>query len=835
MGDIMNTNQKIAAAIAAVLNVHVATAYAQQTPNSSTANATTSLEEVVVTAQHREENVQDVPISMQVLTGETLRQLSIDNFDDAVKYLPNVWAAGTGPGQTNIYMRGLSVGPTIIQGNGSIGDFPNVAVYLDEQSVQVPGRNLDVYAADLERIEVLEGPQGTLFGAGAEAGVVRYITNKPKLNVFEATVDAGYATTAHGDNSGKTNGAINLPLVDDVLAIRLTGYNDTRGGYINNVPGTFVRQSTDAGIHYAGYINNHVGPPTPLNSVNNASLVGNAINPVTYTGARIGALWKINEDWNVLLTQSYQDMDAQGVFYETPQSSGSSPVTLPDLSVQLYNPSFDKDRFENTALTVNGRIGDLSVVYSGAYLVRNVVQSQDYTNYARGVYTDYYQCLSPAETGKPGQCYSPSTTWRETERDVHQSHEARLSTPDNWRLRWTAGLFWESQALYDQIDWDIRTAPGFTDLGPPPGVFSNNPSIRSENDAFFNDAKRGYTQSAAFASFDFDIIPKQLIVTAGTRYYRFNNFEYGSTESSFGCYNAGPPPCLAGLHNLSAEHLEDTNSGDRSRANLTWKVTPDDLLYYTWSQGFRPGGFNRTSHYNPTLNFRSPYSFAPDTLINNEFGWKTEWFDHHFQLNGAIYQENWNHVQNIYLDPQAALGNVVFELNGPNYRVRGAELQFVERMTTGLTLNGAASWNSSSQLNSPYLTQVNGAPVLSIPNPFGAPGSSLAQSPPFEGNMRARYEFAIREYHPFVQLGVVHQGSSHTATGFRQIFELPPFTTYDAFVGVAADSWTIQLYCENLTDTRAVLNENDNQQITAITPNRPRTTGVEWSYKFAGK
>ena len=808
-------------------------AAAQQSPAATRGNVDSGqLEEVVVTAQRRTENMQDVPIAIQAITGETLQQLSIDNFDDIVKYLPNVQAAGGGPGQSNIYMRGLSVGPTVIQGNGAVGDYPNVAVYLDEQSVQVPGRNLDVYAADIERIEVLEGPQGTLFGAGAEAGVVRYITNKPKLNVFEGAVNVGYAFTAHGDHSANANGAINLPLVDDTLAIRLVGYNDTRGGYINNVPGTFVRESTDGGIHYAGYVNNIPGPPTPLNSVNNNNIVANAINPVTYTGARIGALWKINADWNALLVQSYQDMRADGVFYEMPQSSGSPPVTLPDLSVQLYNPSYDKDRFSNTALTVNGRIGELSLVYSGAYLIRHSEQAQDYTNYARGTYADYYQCLSPAQTGKPGQCYSPSTTWHDKVRDVHQSHELRLSTPDDWRLRGIAGLFWESQVFHDNIDWFYKTAPGFTPVGPPPYVYSNDPSIRNSNDSFFDDITRGYKQRAAFASFDFDIVPKRLIVTAGTRYYRFDNFEIGSAVGSFGCYNAGPPPCLNSLLNLDAEHLKDTDSGFRSRANVTWKITPDVLLYYTWSQGFRPGGFNRSAHYSASLNFKSPLAYTPDTLVNNEVGWKTEWFEHRFQLNGAIYQENWKNVQNIFFNPQAALGNVAFELNGPNYRVRGAEIQLVARVTTGLTLNGSASWNSSSQLNSPYLRQVNGAPVTAIPNPFGAPGSSLAQSPPFAGNLRARYEFEINQYHPFAQVGVQHQGESHSATGFARIFQQPPFTTYDAFAGVGKDAWTIQFYCENFTDTRAVLYESLSQSAGAITPNRPRTTGMNWSYKF---
>ena len=163
----MNSNQTLSYAIAAILSgasvglVHAAATAAGADTSSD------GIQEIVVTAQRRTENMQDVPITIQALTAETLTQLSVSTFDDFVKYLPNVTAASNGPGQGNIYMRGLSAaGVSGNQGVGVVGPFPNVAIYLDEQSGQVPGRNLDVYAADLERIEVLEGPQGTLFGGG---------------------------------------------------------------------------------------------------------------------------------------------------------------------------------------------------------------------------------------------------------------------------------------------------------------------------------------------------------------------------------------------------------------------------------------------------------------------------------------------------------------------------------------------------------------------------------------------------------------------------------------------------------------------------------------------
>jgi iron complex outermembrane receptor protein len=183
----------------------------------------------------------------------TLQQLNITTFDDYIKELPNVTAASNGPGQNEVFMRGLSAGSQASQGSASTGLWPNVAIYLDNQSAQLPNRNLDIYAADLNRIEVLEGPQGTLFGAGAEAGVIRYITNEPKLDVTEGSVKGGYSWTAHGDPNTDVTAVLNLPLIENTMAVRGVIYDDHRGGYIDNVPATFTRSATDAGISYAGY------------------------------------------------------------------------------------------------------------------------------------------------------------------------------------------------------------------------------------------------------------------------------------------------------------------------------------------------------------------------------------------------------------------------------------------------------------------------------------------------------------------------------------------------------------------------------------------------------
>ena len=240
-----------------------------------------AIEEIIVTATRRAESMQDVPIAVQVMSTETIDQLDVSLMSDYIKYLPNVSAALRGPGEGVIYMRGLSVGALGTQGQASIGAWPNVAVYLDEQSTSVPGRNLDVYAADLERIEVLAGPQGTLFGAGAQAGVLRYITNKPRMNEVETRVTASYGTTAHGKPNSSAEAVLNIPLIEDKLAFRTVIYSESRGGYIDNVPSTFTRRPTDLGIALrtgAGIGDRDVPGVVPADSV--------VINNNTHRGKR---------------------------------------------------------------------------------------------------------------------------------------------------------------------------------------------------------------------------------------------------------------------------------------------------------------------------------------------------------------------------------------------------------------------------------------------------------------------------------------------------------------------------------------------------------------------
>jgi iron complex outermembrane recepter protein len=908
----MKVNPKISAAVTAILSAPaIALAAPSDLQNPADQAATTAesggLAEVVVTAERRSESVQNVPITIQAITGDQLQQLQVQTLDDVLKYLPNVTLSSNGPGQGQIYMRGLSAGFAGSQSSAAINPFPNVALYLDDQSMTFPGRNVDVYMADMERIEVLEGPQGTLFGGGAEAGAVRYITNKPKLNVTEGSVDASYGTTAHGDPNSSGIAVINLPLIQDTLAVRAVVYTDHRGGYIDNVPSTFTRSptSTDPGPASFGVT---YPPNTPV--ANNFNLAQNAQNPLSYSGMRIQALWQINPDWSLLLQQSYQDMEADGADSQYPIGSDGQPLGA--WQETSFVPQWDKDKWENTAWTLNGKLGDIKAVYTGSYLSRTIDNNVDYSNYTRSGGGFYYTCAGgPKGTGLIGAgvgpltCYSPVLSWNDYVETTHQSHELRFSTPDDWRLRALFGGFYEKFDIKDDMNFRYKSLPSCTpanlalyQLGeqvcvgnviPYPGTAAIDPTARDDDTAFGEDLERGYKQWALFTSVDFDLIPKVLTLTAGTRYYDYTmNMQGSQYSTSVGCAGIPNGTCV-GSNLTAATHAADY-TGFRSRANLTWHITPDVMAYYTFSQGFRPGAGNRKDSSEvsidvdpvtglPTVGvdaapnlvkqFRKPYTYPPDTLINNEIGWKTEWFDHRLLVNGSAYIMDWNNVQTLIYNPPV-YGNTTFGVEGPDYQIKGVELQIVWRATEGLTLQGSLSHNDASETNSPCIQSVgssgtngiSGNPTpagscigqvwsptlhMNVPllNPLGNVGATPAFSPTIQYNVHARYDWTVRDYRMFFTVGGSHTGamnnepSSFTPavpgtvpTTTWLLYNQPGYTVYDAELGLAKDNWRVELYGQNLGNSDASLFTTSAQFIEAQVPLRPRVLGLTIGMKF---
>jgi len=903
----MKPNPKISAAVAAILGASGTIAWAQQQTETTAATAPTGggLQEVTVTAQRRAENIQDVPLTVQAITGTQLQQLSITNFDSLLRYMPNVTSSGNGPGTGNIFMRGLGGIGSGNQSQSTTAAFPNVALYLDDQSMQFPARNNDVYVVDMERIEVLEGPQGTLFGGGAQAGAIRYITNKPNLTATSGEFNAGYGTTAGGDPNSKLTAVLNVPLIEGTLAVRGVIFSERQGGYIDNVPSTI------------GYLPNSPQVLAGVNPIaNNYQTTATNTNPASYQGLRVSALWQMNDKWNLLVQQNYQNLEADGYFYAYPESPDGR--VLQPYQITAFVPAFNKDHYESTAWTLNGEFGPgLKLVYTGSYLRREIDGQQDYSNYLRSNVGSFYGCIGPGAgyfnpTNFPKisatsklYCGAPVGGWHDSVDNVHQSHELRLSTNQDYPLRGLFGAYWEKFVIYDRMNFNYMAIPQcdpailattgpngpycLTAVGPVPGAFASDPSLREQsNTAFGEDEQRGYKQTAFFISGDFDLIPKVLTVSAGTRWYHYDEFEYGSEYYS---QSAGAPmvnlpngTCTrAGLCGFPI-NLSKSESGFRSRANLSWRITPDVMAYYTFSQGFRPGGFNRTSSLlgqppalasvapftagdHTTNQFLKPAGYNSDNLTNNEIGFKSELFDHHLLFNVSAYYMKWTDIQLSLFDP-VHLGNTTFNVNGPSYNIRGFEVQFIARLTDHLTVEGSSSVNSSYQSNAPCLisagvtpktpanptpagqciTQINSVPYT---NPFGQLDTRPAFSPPWQFNIRARYDWTAGAYKPFAWVGASHIGpmsnepasfpsgnapNENPPTGWPTTtllqYEIPGNTTYDGAIGVTKDQWTVQATASNFTNVYGPSNITSGQFIKSEIPLRPRVLMLQMGYRF---
>jgi iron complex outermembrane receptor protein len=914
----MKVNPKISAAVAAVLGApaFVLAAPSELTAPADQATSTTDtggLAEVVVTAERRSERLQDVPITVQAITGEQLAQLNVVSFNELLKYTPNVTFSGNGPGTGNIYIRGLGGIGSGNQSQSTTASFPNVALYLDDQSMQFPARNNDVYVVDMERIEVLEGPQGTLFGGGAQAGAIRYITNKPNLTATSGEFNAGYGTTAHGGQNSNLNAVLNVPLIPDVLGVRAVIFNDHRGGYIDNVPSTI------------GYQTGSVAAGTGVTG-NNAALLGTQTNPVDYIGFRLSMLWKMNDDWNLLLQQNYQDMRADGYFYDYPADSNGT--VLQRYQITAFTQAYNKDKYESTAWTLTGKLpANLSLVYTGSYMDRNIDGQQDYSNYLRSGTGSYYGCVGPgAGYFNPGnfpvlathklQCYPPVGAWRDIVHNTHQSHELRISTDPEKRLRALAGFYWEKFVIDDDMNFNYLSIPQcntaaqaaaglagtapdcLSAVGPVPGTFATDPTLRTnQNNAFGEDEQRGYKQRAFFASLDFDLIPKVLTLSGGGRLYHYDEFEHGSewySESTSSGYILdhlnGQCTARPGLCGFPMD-LNKSESGSRWRANLTWHITPDIMTYYTFSQGFRPGNFNRTSSANGVVSLKAEIPFCvgttaggasckttnqyekpagvnSDNLINNEVGFKSEFFDHRLLIDASAYYMKWKDEQLSLFEP-AFFGNTTFNVQGPDFTIKGFEIQFNARLTQGLSIQGSSSVNQSTQTNSPCLQSVGVDPNnpatannptpkgtcisidkgTPIPNALGAKGTPPAFSPPWMFNLRARYDWTTQAgYKPFMWAGASHIGPmtneprnyhpgndpvfANPPVTTLLLYPIPSYTTYDAAIGVTKDTWTAQINGSNLSNVYGPTNVTSGQFIRADVPLRPRVLSLLVSYRF---
>jgi outer membrane receptor protein involved in Fe transport len=797
----------IGASVLAMTVAQAAMAQAAAQAVAANSEASKGIEEVVVTASKRSEKLQKVPQAIEVLDNKTLQQRQITEFQDYVKYVPSLGYQTSAPNETTIYLRGVVDG-----GNANhSGPLPTVGSYLDEMPITTIGGTLDVHLYDMSRIEVLPGPQGTLYGASSESGTVRFITNPPNTSKFEAGYDVTGNTVDHGGQGFIAEGFVNIP-INDKVAVRLVAFDEHDAGFIDNVPGTRTFATSGA-------------------TINNAAFVKNDFNPVDTFGGRAALKVDLNDDWSATLQAMGQDLRDTGTF-------GYEP-SVGDLAVQRFQPDTDHDRWVQAGLTVTGHIGDYTLTYAGGGFVRNEKTQTDYTDYSV-----FYDAIYGSgafwqdKNGKP--LANPSQEIIGDDNFTKESNEIRLTSPSEDRFRFIVGAFQEEQGHHIIQDYQIQ---GFGPQISVPGW---------ANTIWLTNQQRTDRDLAAFTEVSYDIIP-QLTITGGVRPYYYDNslkgfFGFSQAYDELTGYGSGEGAnkqnCLAGQSFVNTPCVDlnksVTGSGETHKINLTYKIDDERLVYFTYSTGYRPGGVNRRADQG---------SYQADTLTNYELGFKSTWLDHRLLFNVALYNEDWAQFQFAYLGQNS----FTIVKNAPNANIKGAEIATEYRATDQLTLTGGITL-TDAKLTQAFCTDNNGNVITNCSGPnFSAAslapnGTALPYTPDVKGYATARYTFPFFDWDGHVQGALAFQTRSNVGLRLADsvaLGSMPSYATLDLSAGIEKNRMSIELFAKNVTDERGQENRSTPCTIAICTANvagipqavyvnpvQPLTVGIRLSQRF---
>ncbi len=783
------TRSRIGLAVAAAL-AGVATcpaAHALDAAATTDSSATSGgLQEVVVTARKRTENLQDVPISVDVLTQKDLQNLGVVQFNDYATKVPSISFISIGPGTQTFFMRGVSDGS-----NPNYANTSSTGFFLDDSSLSWFGAEPDLHLYDIQRIEVLNGPQGTTYGASSMSGAVRYITNKPDVNSFSAGADFDGGQIQHAQQNWTYEGFVNVPLIEGVLGVRASAFSASNGGFIDNPLTTRT------------WVNGSVS--------NNAEWAREGYNREHQEGGRIALKAVFNDKWSALFSYDYQRMSSDGAWDQDP--------ALAPLTVQRFGPQALSNQAKIGQFHLDGDVGIADLVFASTYWALPTRRWDEYSQYMQnylGGAQEGFTCVSdPTYGGTPFTGCSPPLQYYEYHTNPERwSDELRLVSKPGGRFHWLGGLYWEKTR--DENSGSTYFMPGLKTNGAAFAYentyYGTTGSSLPPGQWYAYTTRSDYLQTTEFADISYDLTSR-LSVEAGTVHFH-SDFTYYSPYGQF-AYNAVTPSLSQG-----SSHKWDSKLG------MNYKATDTVMLYADWAQGFRDGGSNSGDPQGCYTNGVPP-DYTPDTLNNYEIGWKTTFLNNRLLWNGATYLMDWKDLQTIIYDVNIC-PSASFYANVGQARVYGAESNVDYKVDENWSFQASASYNDAHLISTHYPT-------------FQAEvGERLPFAPYFNYSANVRYEHPLNvRMNGYAQFDIAHKGDMwddlHIAgsNGFPRMLQ-PDYSIMNLRFGMnpAGREWLAEFYITNLANKNAIVYTNTGNFDLRETTNEPRVFGLRLSYRF---
>jgi iron complex outermembrane recepter protein len=739
-------------------------------PGAVAPASSTSLEEVVVTANKRgEQSIQDAPAAIQALSGDDLQKSGVVNFADYAGKIPSLSFTDLGPGDKKYVIRGVTS-----RGPATVGVYYDETVITAQNAGDGGGRNADIALYDLDRIEVLKGPQGTLYGASSMSGTIRYITKKPVLDKFEGYVATDVSTTSKGGTNHGFNGAINLPLVDDKLALRAVGWYVKNSGFID-------------------YVRIPAGP------------IKDANDDVT-KGGRVTLRWQATDNLNILATATLQNLDAGGSSRYTPPGASSfgdagagfPPVPGGDLvnTDLALSPWHEKIKIAGITAELNALSGTFTATAN---------------HFDRKI--DYAFDSSPILFffGVP----IPGVTLQPQERRIN-SAEVRYASKFDGPVNFVAGAFVQDEKNDFRVEVIKTNAAGLPN-GPFSPLDSDDALTNPNGNTFFGRFDNNkIKQYAGFGELTWNITDKFTAV-GGVRYFHSKQDSTQDTTHPFGGFGTNIP-----VGPQSPPPRKDTKT--TFKLNLSYKFDPKMLVYATASEGFRVGGTNSADL--PFVSGDIPPGFGPDTLWNYEIGEKSEFLDGKLRFNVAAYEIRWSDIQVQSTDKTGAF---LFTTNAGTGKVDGIEIEASAVLAPGLVLDFGGAYTKARLTSDP-------PPVpVSDPN-FARSGDRFPGVPQTQFSAALTYSVPVAaDANLSVRADLTHRGGTNTQfnTGSKFAVPLDSYDLVNLRASIDWRNWQFSAFAKNLFDKRAEVDaiSSDQDPLARITV-RPRTLGAGVSVKF---